>query len=389
MTHLLNGVSLHGPLTWGRTTGNGYLAPVYDGPRYAVPVNLLAQARAAGFDFVRLTVDPGPLMALQGAGRDALDARILEVVRAIRAAGLDALVDFHPIGMVRDYSPAMIESSAFPRYLEAVRRTAALLKGEPGVAMELMNEPQAGYNPAEIGRVQEMMEALFNAVRGEAPATTVVLSGGRGGGIEGLLNLNPAPFLGQGDVRFSFHYYQPFVFTHQGVRNANPKSRIWAYAAGLAYPVTPAGFEAFWPAVERRVRADPTATRAARDEALSLGRPQLEEYFDGGGTRDAISRDFERVARWAASRGIGKKQIFVGEFGATQQTKSTAGAASLHRARWLGHVREEADRRGFRWAMWNLNGVGSMGMTLVSVDDPNALDRATLKALNKVVPVAS
>ena len=64
----LVGVALHGPLTWGNTDPGrtAYAWPLYEGTKYDVPVNLLRQVKAAGFDFIRLTVDPGPLLAFQG-----------------------------------------------------------------------------------------------------------------------------------------------------------------------------------------------------------------------------------------------------------------------------------------------------------------------------------
>ncbi len=121
---LATGVALHGPLTWGLTdpARTTYAWPLYEDARYDVPVDLLRQVRAAGFDFIRLTVDPGPLLALQGEKRDALDQRLLDVIGQIRSTGLDVLVDFAPIRMVKAYAAEHLESDLFPAYTAMIRR---------------------------------------------------------------------------------------------------------------------------------------------------------------------------------------------------------------------------------------------------------------------------
>src|SRR5580704_9744977 len=59
---LKTGVSLGNVLTWGRanSTHTDYLWPVYEGREFTLPIGLLRKVKAYGFDFVRLTVDPGP-----------------------------------------------------------------------------------------------------------------------------------------------------------------------------------------------------------------------------------------------------------------------------------------------------------------------------------------
>src|SRR5262245_2930502 len=77
------GVGLHGPLTWGHTDAAHarYLTPVYAGAEYALPLPLLREVKASGFDFIRLSVDPGPLIALEEAEREALEAQVADAVK--------------------------------------------------------------------------------------------------------------------------------------------------------------------------------------------------------------------------------------------------------------------------------------------------------------------
>ena len=89
-------------MTWGR--GNAaqtwYAWPVYTSPAYDVPTALLQKVKAAGFDYIRLSVDPGPFLAFTGDKLNTLNQRLLTVVGQIRQAGLDVVIDFHPISMI-------------------------------------------------------------------------------------------------------------------------------------------------------------------------------------------------------------------------------------------------------------------------------------------------
>jgi endoglucanase len=388
---LMQGVSLHGPLTWGKTDPDrtGYAWPVYDGSAYEVPVELLRKVKAAGFDFVRLTVDPGPLLAFRGVERDGLDRRIVDVVGQIRSTGLDVLVDFHPIRMIGRYTAEHLESEwpggLFSAYVEMVRRSTRLLAhlDTKHIAIEPMNEPQHGYTLISRWRWQGMMERLYGAVRTEAPDMTVIVTGGHGGDIDGLVQLDPRPF-SQGDVRFSFHYYQPYVFTAEGAVDSHWRTQPFTYTAGLPYPASPADSERSWQVVSRRVQAS-NLTSAEKAAILSQSRTLLADYFHGGGARGRIRTEFDRVTEWMRRYNLYSGQIFMGEFGATRKGPMNDGARPDDRARWLSDVRQEAEARGFHWSMWTLcddaHGRAARGMTLVSVTDRNQIDRLTARAL--------
>ena len=162
--------------------------------------------------------------------------------------------------------------------------------------------------------------------------------------------------------------------------------RIWAYATGLPYPARPEQLGQFWTLVKTRIEAADNLSPGEKADTLASGKKQLEDYFNGKGTRAAIGADLDRVSRWAETYHIDPGQVFVGEFGATQKGPSHDGALPEDRARWLSDVRQEVERRGFRWSLWNLKDKSSGGMTLVSVTDENAIDPRTAAALGKQSP---
>src|SRR3954468_18008611 len=58
----------------------------------------LAALKAAGFDFLRMLVDPAPFLSKETTGfRDTLVASVVESARMINAAGMKVVVDMHLI----------------------------------------------------------------------------------------------------------------------------------------------------------------------------------------------------------------------------------------------------------------------------------------------------
>ena len=66
--------------------------------RKSLDADGLAALKAAGFDFLRMPVDPAPLLSDRAAGlRDQLIASVVESARLINKAGLKVVVDMHLI----------------------------------------------------------------------------------------------------------------------------------------------------------------------------------------------------------------------------------------------------------------------------------------------------
>ena len=111
--------------------------------------NDLAALKAAGFDFVRMPVDPSPFLSDRAAGlRDRLVASVVESARLINEAGLKVVVDMHlfPAGGSRSVGmgEVMDDPEMFDRYVELVRTMAhALVERGPG-AGRLRADERAG-----------------------------------------------------------------------------------------------------------------------------------------------------------------------------------------------------------------------------------------------------
>ena len=162
----------------------------------------------------------------------------------------------------------------------------------------------------------------------------------------------------------------------QGFGHSRPNSPIRANPEQLA---------PFWALVQARVAAAGNLTAAEKADILANGRTQIEDYFNGKGTRATIRADFDRVSRWAEHGHIAPSRIFVGEFGATQKGPTHSGALPDDRARWLADVRQEIEGHGFHWSFWNLEDQGALGMSLVSMTDENSIDPKTAAAIGKPI----
>jgi endoglucanase len=138
------------------------------------------------------------------------------------------------------------------------------------------------------------LKEVIKEIRASNPERTLVVGPASWNNVEALPLLElPAddPYL-----IVTFHYYSPFLFTHQGAEWV-PTSEAWL------------GIE--WQGSEQEEKA--------------------------------VRRDLDKALMWAEEH---KRPLFLGEFGAY----SRADMAS--RVRWTRYVAREAEERSMSWAYW-------------------------------------
>jgi endoglucanase len=325
-----------------------------------------------GVDFIRFAVDPGPFLQWQDSRRDYLDRMLLARVRQILASDLSVIVDFHPSDIHPDYLGEKIaagpEEPLFKAYLRLLAHTAVMLDGlrSPRVALEIMNEP-----PPRAQVWRPMREAAYAAIRKSAPALRLVLDGGEQGSLEGTTTLDGLP--GDPNILFSFHYYRPWQFTHQGLAGMAAQ-----FLTDVPYPararpmqesleVTAATIALAKLAEQQKLRANAAARNA------------LQSYRASSFDRSTIVDDFDKVARWAHDHSVPPNRVILGEFGAMNNEQRGLPTRQAERWRWFTDVREEAEARGFAWAAWAHS--GSLGFSLVKQPGSTELDPDIVKAL--------
>lgn len=294
----------------------------------------LAGLRRAGFDFVRLAVDPDVVAA---------PATLIAQIRRLQNHGLAVVVSPHPTVWRLESAPA--DRAAL---LAFWRRTASALRPlDPALTVpEVLNEP---VFPGDATGWDALQRAVLAVIRAELPDNPVVVTGNDWGSVAGLLALAP---LADRNLRYSFHLYDPAELTSLGAYRPEIDH---AAMARLRFPVTEAS------ACEADIAgvAD-TPTRL------------LMRFYCG--QRWDVARVADRVAAaagWAERNGV---TLFAGEFGASVALNAPA------RLAWLRTVRAACEEHGIGWALWGYDDVMGFALPRPPPEKPH-LDPGVLLAL--------
>nr|WP_245428930.1 cellulase family glycosylhydrolase [Phyllobacterium phragmitis] len=378
------GVNLDIWTTWpdeSRWSDESVLLP-YPEWRKTLTQNNLHALKQAGFDFVRIPVDPSPFLSGQTAAfRDRLYQSVLQSVRLVNQAGLKAIVDLHliPTGGNRGagMTEVMEDPAVFERYLEIVRTMGRTLAQEAPeqVAFELMNEPVIDCEPEIFAQWPEKLRQLFTAARSSATQLTLVLSGGCWAKADFLARLDPGD-IPDDNIIWTFHSYEPFLLTHQGALWAGDFIR---YVTGIPYPpfsVPQPQQQKILNDIRRRIEEQAPPERQAGMLAY------LDEQYALIDTPEKLSAimqaPFKNVKAWAEKYGIDQEDIFLGEFGMIRQEyENPYRMPAKWRAAYLRDVTTLSERYGYAWAVWSWG--GAFGIT--TDDKRGTLDPVILKGL--------
>ena len=170
--------------------------------------------RDAGFATVRVPINfLGHALAKPPYTLDArFMARARQVIDTLRAAGLNVIVDQHNNDDLSAAPDLNRDRSA-----GVWRQVAAALRDEPAnVWFELLNEPHGKLTNANL---LTTLTPSLAAIRETNPSRVVILGGQNWSGVDSLatLALPDDPY-----VVPTFHYYDPFEFTHQGASFVHP-----------------------------------------------------------------------------------------------------------------------------------------------------------------------
>jgi endoglucanase len=344
---------------------------------------LLTSLHAAGFKTIRLAVDPSPLIFFEGQQREALVAMFKETLGRLKKAGFNVIFDFAPNSRHSIWGDRALLSPSNPtylnRYADLVREMSRYLSSfEPGsVALELINEPRVGCKGADQARWQDIVSNLVMQARAGSKTLPIVVSGGCASTPDGLIALNPKAFDDK-NIFYTFHYYEPFSFTHQGAQFIP-----WAdkYLDQVPWPYS------------RRPIEEPTTALHARLAALRMDSAEvnkqfaaalnnLNRYYAAKHDAHSIESKFSSVKDWAVQNNIEPNRVFVGEFGVWKRHAGLPGALCVDRAAWIGAVRQAAEQQHFGWVFFHLD--GPFGI----VEPPGKIDPVVLHALGLGPPAA-
>jgi len=310
----------------------------------------LALIKAMGFDHVRLSINPQPMFREGEA--DAIPTEYLgyldEAVQNILANGLAVILDIHPAS---EFKNRLAKDDGFVEQFEDFWRAFAQHYGalDPNfVFFEILNEPESQDRYRWAG----IQAKLAAAIREGTARSTIIATGARWSADDDLVFLEP---LRDADVIYSFHFYEPHIFTHQG---ANWAVDFWHFAHGLAYPSTPE-----------------SAEKVAVEEPEAANRLYVIRYGFERWNGARIEAEISQVADWARRYGV---PVICDEFGVYRKY-----ADANSRTAWLTDVRTSLERHGMGWTMWDYSG----GFGVVTKTGSEVVpDEPTLRALGLKAP---
>lgn len=162
---------------------------------------------------------------------------------------------------------------------------------------ELLNEPNDRVTYDEWNGIIADLTSLIRSTEGQMNRK-IVIGTANWGGVPGLQKLELPAECNSSNTIITYHYYEPFHFTHQGASWVDGSSE-WLGTS--------------W-----------TGTSAQQQE---------------------VTDHFDDVVEW--NNNNGNYQLWMGEFGALSSTTENVGQRA-----WTAFVAREAESRGIAWAYW-------------------------------------
>ncbi len=277
---------------------------------------------AAGLDTIRVPIrwtsyasDKPPYTV-----EEAFFQKIDWVIQSGLQQGLNVVIDMHTYDELFAGDPGNHKE----RFVAIWQQIATRYRDMPdNLFYEPLNEPHGMLLPDAWNALLRDTVAAIRQVDG---VHTLIISGTEWGSMQGLAFLEiPA---GEENVICTFHYYEPFAFTHQGAGWVG--EQYWTI--GVEWPGPP---------------KTPLVPKLAAQED-----PSMRWWFHEYNTQPAesnpcspgeIAKQLDVAVAWGQKLG---KPLWLGEFGAYRTGDMQS------RANWTAAVRQAAEARGFSWAYW-------------------------------------
>ena len=297
-------------------------------PRQPLFARDFALIKQAGFDHVRLPFNPEYVgFKLSEDGKAATQIDFVALDRAIALAeqyGLPVILDMHPGG---DFVDTLENQTRMEKsFMNLWQQIAERYKGHSSAALifELLNEPQ--YYKAEL-RWNRLYTRLVATIRAISPDRIIIIGAPHGSDIDALQDLQTSD-----DPRliYAFHFYEPYLVTHQGIHMGFEKKMI-RYFRSMPYPSALAtqGADVY----------APTAPKPAQAQS------ELEEYVKTPWDAAHIAARIEIAKDWAALHHV---RVLCGEFGVLRNHID-----AVSRYRWIADARAALDADNIGWELWD------------------------------------
>lgn len=185
------------------------------------------------------------------------------------------------------------------------------------IIYEILNEPN-GFSTQIWGAMQQK---AINAIR-NVDADHFIIVGGSGWNT--YTELNSLPFYTDNKLIYTFHFYDPFVFTHQGASWSTPSMET---LANVPFPYN----EASMPSTP------PNLVGTWIESTLN--------YYKYDGNVAKVKSLIDIAVNFKTARNA---NIYCGEFGVYNKNSNDA-----DRVYWYSEVRKYLEEKGIAWTSWD------------------------------------
>ncbi len=286
-------------------------------PFYRFSKKDLENIKSLGCDVVRLPIN---LHFMTSGDPDYTVDTLLytyldQVIDWTDELGLQLILDNHTIDGANNKNVEVPLMKIWPQM-------ARHFKNKPtSVIYEILNEPNT-FSVTDWARIQKN---VLDTIRTIDSVHTVIVTGADWGGISGLTRLTP---LADTNLIYSFHFYDPFLFTHQGATWPTPSlgdlgNVPFPYDAAKM-PSCPASLKGTW--VEG----------------------SLSSSYKYDGTVAKLKSTIDQAINYATKNNV---KIFCGEMGVYN-----AKSPNADRVFWYETVAGYLTEKTVPWTMWDYKG---------------------------------
>jgi endoglucanase len=191
------------------------------------------QIKAAGFDHIRIPINPESLgfsISEASTGRVLFDFAGLDAaIDNARNRGLSVILDIQPgDGFLSEMEQ---DPRTEPAMIALWHRIADHYSTYSTGTMvyELLDNPRYNSATAYHNLVSDIVSALHDV----ALKNTIIVDVPKQASVDGFTGFTP---LATGTIWYAFHFYEPYLFTHQGLKMASSFGRSLRYVRNLPYP---------------------------------------------------------------------------------------------------------------------------------------------------------
>jgi endoglucanase len=305
------------------------------------------QIKSLGCDVIRLPINLHHMTG--GAPQYSLDPLFLDMLDQVvdwaEELKIHLILDNHTFDPDVNTSPDVV----YPLKQVWAQMAQHYQARSAYVYYEILNEPH-GIADATWAQIQQQ---VIDTIRVHDTKHYIIVGGA---GWNSYNNLAQLPVYSDNKLIYTFHFYDPFVFTHQGATWGSPSM---ASLTGVPFP-----FNASMPATPNNLKG--TWVESAINN------------YSSEGTINHVRQLIDIAVAFKTQRNV---PVFCGEMGVYIPNSNDA-----DRIRWYEAVRVYMEQKGIPWTMWDYKGGFGLFNKNSGEKFDNDLNVQLLQKLNFTVP---